>query len=324
MEIKTRQDYFFFTALQQRPKKKKPVKAYDTKRSSSVASLPWGERFIPRENVSYPRRSGWIVNCSWILSPVQVPHGFVRRFITVPDPAHGSKGWSMKPASSFYSLKLPFGVYSSGLGNAESSPERCWARGDRHWRSGTGEKGAWWWWLVFVVCEYFGGSLEQIISPPPQAPPSPGPPFPPPPRFIFFFKVKISSCTPIPLFRPDSVYSGTANQGDCERVFLDELRVSSFSLEVPTLCLNSRISPLRLFRSRVYARFSVTCHLQVLHDERGLFRATAVTQGWNGHRIRVSTESWLWKRKFSRRSCRRSNRQPSDHESVVLSTELLR
>ena len=36
-------------------------------------------------------------------------------------------------------------------------------------------------------------------------------------------------------------------------------------------------------------------------------RATVVARGWNGHRIRISTQSWLWRRKFSRRSCLDSN-----------------
>ena len=38
----------------------------------------------------------------------------------------------------------------------------------------------------------------------------------------------------------------------------------------------------------------VTCHLH-LQNDRGLLRATAVTRGWNGHRISVSTESGLWR-----------------------------
>ena len=43
----------------------------------------------------------------------------------------------------------------------------------------------------------------------------------------------------------------------------------------------------------------------------GVFlRATAVTQRWNGHWIRLGTQSWL-----SRRSCRDSHSQPFDHES---------
>ena len=55
---------------------------------------------------------------------------------------------------------------------------------------------------------------------------------------------------------------------------------------------------------------SVTCHPHFWQNDRSLLRATAVTRGWNGHRKRVVTQSWLWRRKFSCRSCRDSNSQP--------------
>ena len=38
--------------------------------------------------------------------------------------------------------------------------------------------------------------------------------------------------------------------------------------------------------------------------------------------IRGSTESWPWRRKFSHRSSRISNPQPSNHDSSALTTEL--
>ena len=41
----------------------------------------------------------------------------------------------------------------------------------------------------------------------------------------------------------------------------------------------------------MYACLAVTCHLHFWQNDQGLLRATAVTQGWNGHRIRVSTQS---------------------------------
>ena len=41
---------------------------------------------------------------------------------------------------------------------------------------------------------------------------------------------------------------------------------------------------------------SATCHLHVWQNDRGLLCATAVTQGCNGHRRRVSTQSWLEKK----------------------------
>ena len=37
----------------------------------------------------------------------------------------------------------------------------------------------------------------------------------------------------------------------------------------------------------------VTCQLHFCENDRGILLATEVTRGWNGHRIRVSTESYL-------------------------------
>ena len=50
----------------------------------------------------------------------------------------------------------------------------------------------------------------------------------PPAFFKFFFKVEISSHTLSPLFRPESVHSGSASWEDCGKVFPDELRVNLF------------------------------------------------------------------------------------------------
>ena len=51
--------------------------------------------------------------------------------------------------------------------------------------------------------------------------------------------------------------------------------------------------------SKTYVCFVVTCRMHFWQNDRGLSpRATAVTRGWNvGHRLRVCTESELW-RKF--------------------------
>ena len=65
------------------------------------------------------------------------------------------------------------------------------------------------------ACEDFVGECSTIHSPPALF-------------FFFFFKVEISSCTLIPLFRPGSVHSGLVSLDDCDRVFPDKLRVSSF------------------------------------------------------------------------------------------------
>ena len=53
---------------------------------------------------------------------------------------------------------------------------------------------------------------------------------------------------------------------------------------------------------------------------------TAVTRGrgWNVHRIRVSIQSELWRRQFSRRSCRDSNWQLFDHQSGARTNKLSR
>ena len=76
--------------------------------------------------------------------------------------------------------------------------------------------------------------------------------------------------------------------------------------------------------SRVYACLGVTCHLHFWQNDRGLLRAIAVTRGWNGQWMRVSTQSWFWRRKFSRCSCRDSNSPPFDHEFGALTNKLSR
>ena len=65
----------------------------------------------------------------------------------------------------------------------------------------------------FLTCEDFGRIFDNSF---------------PACTFFFFFKVEISSCVLIPLFRPGSVHSGLASWDNCDRVFPDELRVSSF------------------------------------------------------------------------------------------------
>ena len=73
-------------------------------------------------------------------------------------------------------------------------------------------------------------------------------------------------------------------------------------------------------------RVRVRCHLPpalLEKNDRGLLRATAVTRGWNGHWIRASTQSWLWRRKFSGPSCQDSNSQPFDHESSTLTNKFV-
>ena len=76
---------------------------------------------------------------------------------------------------------------------------------------------------------------------------------------------------------------------------------------------------------KVHACLAVTCHLPFRQNDRGLLRATAVTLGverGTNSEIRVSTENWPWRRKFSSRPCRGSNPRPFNHESGALTTEL--
>ena len=59
--------------------------------------------------------------------------------------------------------------------------------------------------------------------------------------------MEISLRTLIPLFTPGLVHSSSVSWDDCDRVFPDELCVSSFPDRVSTLCLDSSIvSPLWL------------------------------------------------------------------------------
>ena len=123
-----------------------------------------------------------------------------------------------------------------------------------------------------------------------------------PPALLFlkwFFEVEISMRKLIPLFRPGSVHGGSASWDGCNRAFPDELHVISFPGKTPTLCLDSGID---FDGSRVSACLGVTCHQHFWQNDWDLLHAAAVTWGWNGHQIRVSTQSWLWRRKFSR-SC---------------------
>ena len=110
--------------------------------------------------------------------------------------------------------------------------------------------------------------------------------------FVCLFKVEISSRTLIPLFRPGSVHSGSASRDDCDQVFSDELYVSSFLDRFPHCAWTAAWSAHPNFDgSRVFACFGVTCHLHFLQNDWGLLYAAVVTQGWNGHQIRVTTQS---------------------------------
>ena len=68
--------------------------------------------------------------------------------------------------------------------------------------------------MMTVACEDFRGIRGEGLTI--HSPPA-----------IFFFKVEISSRTPVPLFRSGSAHSGLVSRDDCGRVFPVEFRLSS-------------------------------------------------------------------------------------------------
>ena len=76
-----------------------------------------------------------------------------------------------------------------------------------------------------------------------------------------------------------------------------------------------------------YNMFSNNLTPALLAEWPGRFTCYCGSKGGgtdNEIRLRVSTESWLWRIKFSRRSCRDSNTRPFNQESGALITELSR
>ena len=104
--------------------------------------------------------------------------------------------------------------------------------------------------------------------------------------------VEISSHEPISLFLPGSVHSSSASWDDCERSFPDQLRVSAarFLGRFPHYAWTAQSSHSDFVGLGVYACLDITCLPLFWQNGRGLLRATGVTRGWNGHRIRVSTK----------------------------------
>ena len=97
------------------------------------------------------------------------------------------------------------------------------------------------------------------------------------------------------------------------------------AVSAQVLCTPYNHAPCHFMQSHIrkmYACLAVTCHLHFWQNDRDLLRATVVTRGGTDTEIRVSTESWPWRRRFSRRSCRDSNPRPFSHESGALTTEL--
>ena len=165
----------------------------------------------------------------------------------------------------------------------------------------------WWWWL-FTRVQGFWENFWHII---------------PWLCFCCFFKVEISLCTLIPLFRPGSVHCGSVSWENCDWLFPDGLRLSLFPDRFPHYAWTVAQSAHTDFAgSEVYACLGVTCHLHFWQNDQGLLHATVVAGGWNAHQIRVSKQSWLWRRKFSCYFCRDSNSQPFDHESGAQTNKL--
>ena len=134
---------------------------------------------------------------------------------------------------------------------------------------------AWWWWF-FLTWEDLGRMFDHSF----------------PTCIFFFFKEEISLHTLISLFMPGSVYNVSASWDDCVWMFPEKFHMSLFPDRFPHYAWTAALSAQPNFvRSRVYACFGVTCHLHFLQNDQGLLHATAVTQGWNGPWLRVSTQS---------------------------------
>ena len=89
----------------------------------------------------------------------------------------------------------------------------------------------------FLACEDLGSMFDNSL-----------------PACAFFFNVEISSRTLISLFRPGSVHSGSASSDDCDRVFPDELLVSSFPDMFPhSACTAAQLARSDFVGSSVYA-----------------------------------------------------------------------
>ena len=100
--------------------------------------------------------------------------------------------------------------------------------------------------------------------------------------FFFFFKVEISLCTLIPLFRPGSVHSGSVRWDNCGWIFPDESHVSLFPDRFP----------LRLCWVKAVCVFRCNPPPALLAEWPGSFVChCSNTGGWNGHWISVSTQS---------------------------------
>ena len=95
----------------------------------------------------------------------------------------------------------------------------------------------------------------------------------------------------------------------------ETVAVSVYNIHAPCHFVQSH-------RLNVHASLAVTCHMHFWQNDWDRLRATVVTRGGTDTEIRISTESWPWRRKFSCCSCRDLNQRLFSHKSGALTTEL--
>ena len=66
----------------------------------------------------------------------------------------------------------------------------------------------------------------------------------------------------------------------------------------------------------------VICPLHFWQNDQDLLHAIVAIRAGMDTKIRVNTQSWPWRRKFSSCSCQDSSLQPFDQEASTLTTEL--
>ena len=108
-------------------------------------------------------------------------------------------------------------------------------------------------------------------------------PFPTCAFFSFFFEVEIAhACWVLSLYQDQSTVAQQTGTTVAER----SLFVSSFPDRFPHYARSAALSAISDFvGSWVYACLRVICHVHFWHNDRGVLHATAVTWGWNEHRI---------------------------------------
>ena len=97
------------------------------------------------------------------------------------------------------------------------------------------------------------------------------------------------------------------------------------AISAHVLCTPYNHAPCHFLQShtcKVYACLAVACHLHFWQNDRGSFTCYCSNMWAEDTEIKVSTESWPWRRKFSHHSCRNSNPRPFSQESGALTTEL--